>query len=166
MRSRLRAPHRPRAGPRRRGERGQRIWRVPERDGAGPGRTAGAMSAVVTGVGVAAPTGLGADDHWQATLRGGSGIGPIKRFDASGYPARLAGEVPGFEPADHLPSRLLPQTDQVTRLALAAGAFALSDAGVDPSRLPEYDMGVVTASASGGFEYGHRELQNLWSLGP
>ena len=124
------------------------------------------MSAVVTGVGVAAPTGLGTEDHWQATLRGGSGIGPVKRFDASGYPSRLAGEVPGFQVADHVPSRLIPQTDQVTRLALAAGAFALSDAGVDPSQLPEYDMGVATASASGGFEYGHRELQNLWAQGP
>lgn len=124
------------------------------------------MSAVVTGLGVTAPTGLGTADHWEATLHGRGAIGPVRRFDASGYTATLAGEVPGFKPGDHLPSRLIPQTDQVTRLALTAGAFALSDAGIDPSQLSEYDMGVVTASASGGFEYGHRELENLWALGP
>jgi act minimal PKS chain-length factor (CLF/KS beta) len=120
---------------------------------------------VVTGIGVAAPNGLGTTDFWSATLRGESGIGRITRFDPSTYPSRLAGEVPGFTPEQHLPSRLLPQTDHMTRLALAASGWALTDAGVRPERLPEFDMGVVTASASGGFEFGQRELEKLWSKG-
>ncbi|RST16642.1 ketosynthase chain-length factor [Streptomyces sp. WAC05374] len=121
--------------------------------------------AVVTGVGVAAPNGLGADAWWAAVLRGESGIRPVTRFDASGYPARLAGEVPGFVAEDHVPSRLLAQTDQVTRLSLVAAKEALDDAGVDPAGLPEYAAGVVTASSAGGFEFGQRELQALWSKG-
>lgn len=123
------------------------------------------MSVVVTGLGIAAPTGLGVADHWAATLAGRSGIGPVRRFDASGYPCSLAGEVPGFDPAEHLPSRLLPQTDHMTRLALVAADEAIADAGVVPGELPEYGMGVVTASASGGFEFGQRELENLWRRG-
>jgi act minimal PKS chain-length factor (CLF/KS beta) len=122
-------------------------------------------SVVVTGVGVAAPNGLGADAYWAATATGAGGIGRIRRFDPAGYPARLAGEVPGFVAADHLPSRLLPQTDHMTRLALAAADWALADAGVTPDELPEFDMGVITASSSGGFEFGQRELQALWSRG-
>jgi minimal PKS chain-length factor (CLF/KS beta) len=120
---------------------------------------------VVTGVGVTAPNGLGAGDFWAATRAGRGGIGRVTRFDPAGYPARLAGEVPGFDAARHLPGRLLPQTDHMTRLALVAADWALADAGVRPGELPEFGMGVVTASSSGGFEFGQGELRNLWSKG-
>ena len=122
-------------------------------------------TAVVTGIGVAAPNGLGTGHYWAATLGAHSGIRPVSRFDASGYPARLAGEVPGFVAQEHLPSRLLPQTDHLTRLTLYAARAALDDAGINPGDLAEYEMGVVTASSAGGFEFGQRELQNLWSKG-
>ncbi|MFH9293723.1 ketosynthase chain-length factor [Streptomyces sp. NPDC017520] len=123
------------------------------------------VSAVVTGLGVLSPNGLGVQDFWAATRGGKGGIGRITRFDASSYPARLAGEIPGFTAEDHLPSRLLPQTDRMTRLALVAADWALEDAGVTTAELPEFDMGVVTASHSGGFEFGQNELRKLWSLG-
>jgi len=122
-------------------------------------------TAVVTGIGVAAPNGLGLKAWWEATLRAEHGIGPLGRFDASGYPASLAGEVPGFDPARHIASRLLPQTDHMTRLALTATQEAIQDSGVDPAALPDYAGGVVTASSAGGFEFGQRELQALWSKG-
>lgn len=120
---------------------------------------------VVTGLGVMAPNGLGAENYWAATRNGTSGIGRITRFDPTRYPAQLAGEVRGFLAEEHLPSRLIPQTDHMTRLALVAADWALADAGVRPSELAEFDMGVVTASSSGGFEFGQGELQNLWSKG-
>lgn len=120
---------------------------------------------VVTGLGVTAPNGLGAASYWAATCAGRNGIGAVRRFDAAGYPARLAGEVPGFVAQEHLPGRLISQTDHMTRLALVAADWALADAGVRPHEWPEYDMGVVTASSAGGFEFGQGELQNLWSKG-
>ncbi|GLU48669.1 ketosynthase chain-length factor [Nocardiopsis ansamitocini] len=120
---------------------------------------------VVTGMGIAAPNGLGAEDFWTATRNGRSGIGPVSRFDPAQYPLRLAGEVPGFVAEDHLPGRLLPQTDRMTRLALVAADWALTDAGITPDEVPAFDMGVVTSSSSGGFEFGQGELQKLWSKG-
>ncbi|MEU0743257.1 ketosynthase chain-length factor [Streptomyces sp. NPDC006134] len=122
-------------------------------------------SVVVTGLGVAAPNGLGTTPYWAATLDGRSAIGRLTRFDPSRYPARLAGEITGFVAEEHLPSRLIPQTDRMTRIALAAADWALEDAGVRPGELGEFDMGVVTASASGGFEFGQGELRKLWSQG-
>lgn len=119
----------------------------------------------VTGLGVVAPNGLGADPYWEATRDGRGGIGVLTRFDPSPYPARLAGEVRGFVAEDHLSSRLLPQTDHMTRLALVAGDWALADAEVHAGQWPEFDLGVVTASSAGGFEFGQRELQNLWRRG-
>jgi act minimal PKS chain-length factor (CLF/KS beta) len=127
------------------------------------------MTAVITGIGVTAPTGLGTESYWDATVAGRSGITPIDRFDASGYPAQLAGQVPGFTASEHLPSRLVPQTDRMTQLALTAGAWALEDAGYDnetaADTFGEYGVSVVTAASGGGVEFAHRELENLWRKG-
>ncbi|MGQ4333799.1 beta-ketoacyl synthase N-terminal-like domain-containing protein, partial [Streptomyces hayashii] len=64
------------------------------------------------------------------------------------------------------PGRLVPQTDRTTQFALAAAQWAVEDAGVDLAALGPYDAGVITASGCGGFEFGQRELQKLWSEGP
>ena len=120
----------------------------------------------VTGLGVVAPNGLGTEQYWDATVAGRSGISPITRFDVSQYPARLAGQILDFDAEQHLPSRLLPQTDVSTRLALAAADWALAEAKVGDGILADYDMGVVTSSASGGFDFTHREFKKLWSQGP
>ncbi|MFJ8166472.1 ketosynthase chain-length factor [Streptomyces sp. NPDC096136] len=121
---------------------------------------------LVTGIGVAAPSGLGVEDFWAATRIGKNAIGPVTRFDASSYPSRLAGEIHGFEPGEHLPGRLVPQTDRVTQLALVATDCAFEDAGLAPGDLHPCDMGVVTAAGSGGFEFGENELRKLWRQGP
>jgi act minimal PKS chain-length factor (CLF/KS beta) len=121
---------------------------------------------VVTGIGVLAPNGSGTEAYWSATLAGKSGIDRITRFDASRYPVRLAGEAADFVAEDHLPSRLTKQTDRMTHMAFAAARWALDDAALDPAALPEYAGSVVTANSSGGFEFGQRELHNLWNRGP
>ncbi|MFI6294189.1 ketosynthase chain-length factor [Nonomuraea sp. NPDC050790] len=120
----------------------------------------------VTGIGVIAPNGTTTEDYWAATLDGRSGIGPITRFDPASYPARLAGEVRGFTARELLPSRITTQTDHWTHMGLVAADRALSDAGVRPADLPEYEMTVVTASSSGGTEFGQKEMTGLWGKGP
>ncbi|MEX5633305.1 ketosynthase chain-length factor [Parafrankia sp. FMc2] len=121
---------------------------------------------VVTGIGLLAPNGVGLEPYWAALLAGRSGIRTLDRFDVSRYDVRLAGQIDAFDPAQHLPSRLLPQTDVSTRLALVAADWALRDAGIEPGDLVDYATGVVTANAAGGFEFTHREFQKLWSRGP
>ncbi|MFC3997688.1 ketosynthase chain-length factor [Nocardiopsis sediminis] len=122
-------------------------------------------SAVVTGMGVMAPNGLTTDAYWSATLDGKSGIDRIRRFDCSAYPVSLAGEIT-FDPVDLVPGRLLVETSTMSHLAIAAAEMALADARITPAELPEYELGVVTANATGGVEFGQRELQNLWTNGP
>jgi 3-oxoacyl-(acyl-carrier-protein) synthase len=122
--------------------------------------------AVITGIGVVAPTGIEAAAHWRATREGRCAIRPITRFDASRYPCRLAGEVDGFDPANFFDKRLAVQTDRWTWMALAATELALKDAALTPSAVDPFRMSVVTASATGGNEFGQREIQSLWSKGP
>jgi act minimal PKS chain-length factor (CLF/KS beta) len=132
-------------------------------------RGAGAVAEnlpVITGLGVIAPTGIGKNAHWQATIAGKSGIGQITRFDPAKYPVKVAGEVPGYAAKGRVPGRLIPQTDHWTHMGLSAAEDALADAGVDPPELPEFEMAVVTASSSGGTEFGQKEIERLWSSGP
>ncbi|GIJ25089.1 putative polyketide beta-ketoacyl synthase 2 [Micromonospora qiuiae] len=119
--------------------------------------------AVVTGIGVVAPSGVGAEQHWRTVLSGQRRTGPITLFDASEYPTRLGGEVADFDPARHVDNRILVQTDRWTHLGFAATRLALADAGL-PEQAPDpYDWAVTLASSSGGNLFGQRELQRLWS---
>jgi act minimal PKS chain-length factor (CLF/KS beta) len=122
--------------------------------------------ALVTGVAAIAANGTDTETWWRATLDGVSGIRPLSRFDAAGYPLRLAGEAVDFVAADHVEGRLIAQTDRWTQFALAAGDRALADADLDPAELPAYQLAVVTASSSGGNEFGQLEIENLWRRGP
>jgi 3-oxoacyl-(acyl-carrier-protein) synthase len=123
-------------------------------------------NAVITGLGVVAPNGIGTDTWWNATRKGESGIGRITHFDPSKYATQVAGEVNDFEPTDYIDQRLIVQTDRWTWMALAAAEMALEDAKFDPASHEPYRMSVITASSSGGNEFGQKEIQNLWGKGP
>ncbi|MFD9432722.1 ketosynthase chain-length factor [Streptomyces sp. NPDC060002] len=122
--------------------------------------------AVVTGISAVAPSGLGTKAFWDAVLEGRSGLGPVTHFEADGFPVRTVGEVfddgtlPGVDP------RLAVQTDRWSQFALLAADEALADARVRPEDFSPYDLGVVTASSSGGNAFGQREIAALWSKGP
>ena len=123
------------------------------------------MSAVVTGLGVVSPGGIGVADHWRSTLAGELHVRPIEAFDASDYATGIAGQVTGFRSSDHIDERLAVQTDRWTWMALAAAQMALDDASYDPAAHDPYDTAVVLGSGAGGVEFGQREIQALWARG-
>ena len=106
---------------------------------------------VVTGMGVLAPNGIGLDAFWESILAARSGIGPITRFDATGYRSRIAGEVKNFNPLDYIEPELKPRRmARHTQLAYAATMMALRDAGLDPDslELPSPTPVVIGVSSS------------------
>ena len=86
---------------------------------------------VVTGLGAMTPLGTDVDTIWQRLCRGESGIGPITRFDATAYPAHIAGEVRAFDPAKYLDNHDIRRTDRFCQLAVAASQEAVNDAGLN-----------------------------------
>jgi minimal PKS chain-length factor (CLF/KS beta) len=122
--------------------------------------------AVITGIGVVAPNGIGTEAYWKAACAGRCAIRRIRRFDPSSYATQLAGEVEGFQPTDYLPQQMIVQTDRWTWMALAATQMALKDAAFEPSKHDPYRVSVITASSSGGNEFGQKEIQSLWGKGP
>jgi 3-oxoacyl-[acyl-carrier-protein] synthase II len=59
---------------------------------------------VVTGLGMLSPLGNTVADSWAAALAGKSGIGPITRFDTTGFPCTIAGSIPDFEVTRYMPA--------------------------------------------------------------
>lgn len=79
---------------------------------------------VVTGLGAVTPLGLGPDALIEGLLEGRSGVGPLTRFDASGFPTRIAAQVP-WTPDESA----FAQRDRKIGFALEAARQALADAG-------------------------------------
>ena len=123
-------------------------------------------TAVITGIGVVAPTGIGAEAHWQSVLESRMGVRRISSFDPQGYATTLAGQVDGFDVEEHVDPRLVVQTDRWTWMSLAATQLALDDAAYDPAQHDPYETSVALAAGSGGNEFGQREMTGLYSKGP
>src|SRR5262245_66342812 len=68
-----------------------------------PAETEAMRRVVVTGLGVVAPNGVGKEAFWSACLNGRSGVGPIRTFDASRHPVRVAAEIPDFDVTPFVP---------------------------------------------------------------
>lgn len=123
--------------------------------------------AVVTGIGVVAPTGVGVEAYWKATAEGACALDAISREGCEDFPLRVVGEVRGFDPQAMVEDTFLVQTDRFSHFAMAAAQLALADARLGRGDLTDpFSVGVVTAVSSGGGEFGQRELQKLWGNGP
>ena len=121
---------------------------------------------VVTGVGLVSPLGIGTQANWEALRAGRSGIGPITRFDASQFSARIAGEVKQFDPLHFVEKKDVKKMDVFIQLAIAAAQFAVDDAGLAVTPEIATRVGVFIASGIGGFSTIEREHKALLEGGP
>jgi len=85
---------------------------------------------VITGIGVVTPLGWNLEQFWQSLLAGKSGIGPITRFDAAAFKARIAGEVKNFNVADYLSPKEARRMDVFIHYGMAAGIQAFKESGL------------------------------------
>jgi 3-oxoacyl-[acyl-carrier-protein] synthase II len=121
---------------------------------------------VVTGIGLVSPVGIGTEANWEALLAGHSGIGPITRFDAAQFSARIAGEVKGFNPLAFIDKKDVKKMDIFIQYAIAASQFAMDDAGLSVTEDIAPRVGVFIASGIGGFTTIEREHKALLEGGP
>jgi 3-oxoacyl-[acyl-carrier-protein] synthase II len=105
---------------------------------------------VITGAGAVTPVGNTAEEFWAALLQGTSGIGPITRFDTTGFATRIAGEVKGFEPLKYIDKKEDRKLDPYLKFALACAVMAVEDSGLDVARVDATRFGVLVGSGIGG----------------
>ncbi len=107
---------------------------------------------LITGLGAVTPLGLDMPSTWQAMLRGESGVVAVTRFDTTGFPSRIAGEVTGFDSAALLGNKLARRTSRVTHLAMAAAQEAVRDAGLRMADEDPYRVGILVGVSGSALE--------------
>ncbi|MCU1375016.1 MAG: Beta-ketoacyl synthase [Actinomycetia bacterium] len=109
----------------------------------------GSRRVAVTGVGVVASCGIGADAFWDGLLR---------------EPAPGAREIPGWDASDLFGPKELRRVDRYTQFAVAAAEQALADAGevgTDPDR-----SGVLIGTGVGGLHTLEEQIVLRHEKGP
>ncbi|HEY1377171.1 MAG TPA: beta-ketoacyl-ACP synthase II [Gemmataceae bacterium] len=146
---------------------------------------------VITGLGVVAPNGVGKDAFWSACRDGVSGVRPIRSFDASRHPVKIAAEVNDFDVLPYLPDEHRKSAkimSRATKFAVGAAGLAVRDSGLgrdwdDPTRvgvcmgtgvvpidLPEIAPALASACQDGQLqadrlgEQGASAVQPMWIL--
>jgi 3-oxoacyl-[acyl-carrier-protein] synthase II len=122
---------------------------------------------VITGMGVVSPNGIGKTPFCRALLAGVSGVKRISRFDASGLPVGIAGEIAEFDELAWVEARERKHVSRVVPLAIAASSEALSDAGLDPAGMclgQKREIGVILGTGGGAQEFSEEQYR-LWHTG-
>lgn len=112
---------------------------------------------VITGIGAITPIGIGADGLWSGVLANRSAVRALDRFDASDFPSRIAAQVDGFDPADHLDARRARRLDRFSALSVAAARMAVEHARLAPPNGDASRTGVWIGSALGGVAFGEEQ---------
>jgi 3-oxoacyl-[acyl-carrier-protein] synthase II len=114
--------------------------------------------AVITGMGVVSPNGIGKTAFCRAILDGKSGVKNITRFDTSDLSVKIAGQIADqdFNELDWMEARERKHVSRAVPLALAAATEALKDAGIDPAKLSldeQREIGVALGTGGGANDF-------------
>lgn len=120
---------------------------------------------MVTGMGTVSPLGNNLATTWDAIVAGRSGVGPITRFDTTGYKTTIAAEVKGFDPKEHFAPKDIRRLDPFVQYALVASREAIKDAQLDLNGVAERTA-VIIGSGIGGISTVTEQTIVLHERGP
>lgn len=114
-----------------------------------PLRGSGRRRAVITGVGVVAPGGVGTRAFWDLLASGRSATRAVTRFDASQCRSQVAGEC-DFDPLSHglAPTQVL-RLDRAAQFAVVSATEAVAGSGLDLAALDPGRAAVVLGCSAG-----------------
>ena len=105
---------------------------------------------VVTGMGALSPIGNTVGQMWENAKAGVCGIDYIKGFDTTDFKVKVAGELKGYNPEDHMDRMAARRTARFTQLALVAAREAMAQSGLDMEQEDASRCGVNVSSGIGG----------------
>ncbi|GAA1507358.1 beta-ketoacyl-[acyl-carrier-protein] synthase family protein [Sphaerisporangium rubeum] len=104
---------------------------------------------VITGIGVAAPGGIGVPAFWDLLTSGRTATRGITLFDPTGFRSRIAAEC-DFDPTAHgLTPQQARRMDRAAQLGVVSTREALTDSGLTHTHIPPERLGVSIGSAVG-----------------
>lgn len=107
---------------------------------------------VITGLGAVSPFGLGVDKFWDSISQGKSGIRTTQGIELEKHTVKISGEVPNFNPENHMDPKEAKKMDRFTQFGLVAAEEAVKDAKLEALEIDPYRVGVIVSSAAGGFK--------------
>ena len=122
--------------------------------------------AVITGLGLVTPIGIGVETVWQRLHTDHSAVQTIDRFDSAPYRSHIAAQVKDFDAVAMLSARQARRTDRCSQLALAATRLALDDAALELAAEPADRVGVLAGTALGGIGFAETENEKYVRGGP
>lgn len=121
---------------------------------------------VVTGLGAITPIGNSVDSFWNSLKEKKVGIDRISYFDPSGYKAKLAAEVKGFNAKDYMDPKAARRMELFSQYAVAAAKEAIEDSGLDMSKEAPFMVGVSIGSGIGSMQAFEKSYKVLLEKGP
>ena len=122
---------------------------------------------VITGLGAVSPVGNDVESCWKNLLAGKSGIGPVTKFDATGYRCMIAGEVKGLDTEAIIGPKEAKRLDLFCHYAVVASDEALAQAGLTEAKgIDETRAGVIVSSGIGGLTTIEDQIRSLAEKGP
>ena len=114
--------------------------------------------AVVTGLGIVAPNGIGKKAFWEGLIEGRNSIGRIRRFNAEPFASQVGAEVTAFRPHPKIPQEHLASMDRAYQFGVTAAIEAVEDAGLDFSCEDTSRAGVYMGVAVAGVDIGEKQF--------
>ena len=114
--------------------------------------------AVITGLGIVSPIGVGVERFWTAALAGRSGISAPTLFDASKLPheCQIVGEVTDFDVKQWMPGAAGRMAGRFSQFAVAAAKMARDDAKLDSAGIPPDRIRVSIGTSMNGLTDVHQ----------
>ncbi|RFF32198.1 beta-ketoacyl-ACP synthase II [Wenzhouxiangella sediminis] len=121
---------------------------------------------VITGMGCLSPVGNDVASAWDAICNGRSGIGPLEAFDPERFPAKIAGEIRGFDVTEYLSPKEARKCDTFIHYGMAAAMQAITDAGLTDSEHDAERIGLAIGSGIGGISTIEQTYKTYLDNGP
>jgi len=103
---------------------------------------------VITGMGVVSPLGNSPEELWSGVSLGRSGIAKIESLE--GLPVTFGGLALNFNPSKYLGNKNSGRLDRYSQMGVTAGLDAVNQAGINKETYPEFRVGVIVGTGSGG----------------
>jgi 3-oxoacyl-[acyl-carrier-protein] synthase II len=108
--------------------------------------------AVITGLGIVSPIGVGIERFWEAAIAGRSGISSPTLFNAKKLPreCQIVGEVRDFNYRDWMPGAAGKMAGRFSQFAVAAAKMARDDSQLDHADIPPERIKVAVGTSLSG----------------
>ena len=122
--------------------------------------------AVITGIGVVSPLGIGHQDFWNNLVSGNSAIAPMECLDLSKYECKNGAEVKGLNPEEFLGRKGLRYLNNGTKFLGSSAKMAVDDANLEIDDELSNHTGILIGSSLGNFSQTTDYFHDIIREGP